>query len=410
MEALKRIESDCTFDQMSYKEKILHESGPFYSYDLKSATDLMPVSLQVRIVSSLLGSEKASAWYNIMVGYGFDNDESSDSIFYKTGQPMGAYSSWAMMSLTHHLIVHTAAKRSASPLKYVLLGDDIVIVGDSLAAEYRKIVESLGMEINLQKTLISTDSFEFVKRFHSRGTDLSALPIGSLLHARTQYWLWGDFLKQSLQRGFTVSSEFDGLEHLFKLLGVSKQRKRVYLVNQVKNFFTSIDPYEFMSRDDFKAKAIKHLKLDYPFSCNIRSDYVFSFLMELLLHCQLEDIHKNVVTSVKNFNNFSRSEPLLAYKARYGHVHPLVGILHSCAKDLQQVEYSVSSNPVEEQGDYIRSKVKVKDFSFIPNDITKVVSVRGHVKNLLSRVNANRDLINVLRSLDGQMKLCEPPS
>jgi len=124
-----------------------------------------------------------------MVGYGFDNEESPDSIFYKTGQPMGAYSSWAMMSLTHHLIVHTAAKRSASPLKYVLLGDDIVIVGDSLATEYRKIIESLGMEINFQKTLVSTDSFEFVKRFHSRGVDLSALPIGSLLHARTQYWL-----------------------------------------------------------------------------------------------------------------------------------------------------------------------------------------------------------------------------
>jgi len=93
MDALKRIKSDCTFDQMSYKEKILSESGPFYSFDLKSATDLMPVSLQVKLVEKILGREKALAWYNIMVGYGFCVNGSSEPIHYATGQPMGAYSS-----------------------------------------------------------------------------------------------------------------------------------------------------------------------------------------------------------------------------------------------------------------------------------------------------------------------------
>jgi len=125
--------------------------------------------------------------------------------------------------------------------------------------------------------------------------------------------------------------------------------------------------------------------------------------LELLLHCQLERVHNNIVSSVKNFNKFSRSGPLLTYKEEFGSVHPLIEILHSCASDLQQVEYSVSSDPIEEQGGYIRSKVKIKDFSFIPDDISKIVSVKGYVKTLVSRVNANQDLIKLLRSLDAQI-------
>jgi len=110
------------------------------------------------------------------------------------------------MSLTHHLIVHVASWRSNSKLSYVLLGDDIVISGDALASAYKEIVSDLGMEINFQKTLVSNDSFEFVKRFHSRSVDLSPMPLGSLRHAGTQYWLWADFLKQCAGRGFSFSS------------------------------------------------------------------------------------------------------------------------------------------------------------------------------------------------------------
>lgn len=61
MDLLDTIKQDCTFNQMSYREKILNESGPFYSYDLTAATDLMPVKLQVRIISALLSPEQAKA-------------------------------------------------------------------------------------------------------------------------------------------------------------------------------------------------------------------------------------------------------------------------------------------------------------------------------------------------------------
>lgn len=93
------------------------------------------------------------------------------------------------MSLCHHLIVQTAARRANVEPKYVLLGDDIVICGHELASQYRILIESLGMKINFQKTLVSNDSFEFVKRFHSKGVDYSPMPLGAIRHAGTQYWL-----------------------------------------------------------------------------------------------------------------------------------------------------------------------------------------------------------------------------
>jgi len=89
MGVLGTIKADCTFNQMSYKEKL--KTGPYYSFDLKAATDLMPVSLQERIVSAILSPEQARAWKHIMVGYPFDT--TNGKISYATGQPMGAYSS-----------------------------------------------------------------------------------------------------------------------------------------------------------------------------------------------------------------------------------------------------------------------------------------------------------------------------
>jgi hypothetical protein len=57
---------------------------------------------------------------------------------------MGALSSWAMLALTHHYIVRIAAMRvGVSDFTwYAILGDDIVICHDSVAASYRELVDS----------------------------------------------------------------------------------------------------------------------------------------------------------------------------------------------------------------------------------------------------------------------------
>jgi len=82
------------------------------------------------------------------VGYEY-NSKGNPSVIYAAGQPMGAYSSWCAMALTHHLIVRVAALRAGFPhfTSYALLGDDIVIADAAVAQQYRTLLPSPNMPI-----------------------------------------------------------------------------------------------------------------------------------------------------------------------------------------------------------------------------------------------------------------------
>lgn len=99
---------------------------------------------------------------------------------YSVGQPMGALSSWAMLALSHHVIVRIAAKRVGKLNfgDYALLGDDIVIADESVAKAYHELMTvTLGVDINLSKSLISKHSFEFAKRLVTLTGEVS--PVGA---------------------------------------------------------------------------------------------------------------------------------------------------------------------------------------------------------------------------------------
>lgn len=89
---------------------------------------------------------------------------------YAVGQPMGGLSSWAGLAITHHWIVQIAAYRVTSSTswntQYEILGDDLVIFNRQIADEYLKIMEEIGCEINIHKSIIShrRPVFEFAKR------------------------------------------------------------------------------------------------------------------------------------------------------------------------------------------------------------------------------------------------------
>nr|UPW42219.1 MAG: putative RNA dependent RNA polymerase [Yunnan mito-like virus 44] len=184
---LSTIITDGTFDQLAPVRR-LYELGhtEFYSFDLTAATDRLPVRLQGQVLSILVNKEfsenwvkllTSRPWYLKLVPY-----------FYSVGQPMGALSSWAMMSLTHHILVQVAARRSGwnSPfLDYAVLGDDLVIANKAVAIAYLSLMKGLGVSINMDKSLVSKDGvLEFAKRLFWRGLDLSPLPpklVSSLL-------------------------------------------------------------------------------------------------------------------------------------------------------------------------------------------------------------------------------------
>jgi hypothetical protein len=179
---LRKFPSDRTFQQNRINPS--KGAGPFYSFDLKSATDRFPVSLQESILALYINEKRASAWRSIMTDRYFLKHDRSGTVKYETGQPMGAYSSWAIFSITHHFVVQYAASISGKTgmfTDYLLLGDDIVIYDREVAANYESVINSLGVEIQKEKSLVSNDTFEFAKRVFHKGKEITGFPLAAFV-------------------------------------------------------------------------------------------------------------------------------------------------------------------------------------------------------------------------------------
>lgn len=208
MGVLRGIKQDCTFNQDAFHTK-LPSSGPYYCFDLHAATDRMPLYIQKKILKSIVGEEKSEAWARLLTDIGFVNHKHPGVIWkYNTGQPMGAYSSWAMMALTHHYLVQASALKSGYKRyfkKYVLLGDDIVIACPKVAVQYKILLSQLSMPISESKTHVSNDTFEFAKRWFHRGDEISGYSIGGLLETWKRYSLLHEFLENQQRHGWSLS-------------------------------------------------------------------------------------------------------------------------------------------------------------------------------------------------------------
>jgi hypothetical protein len=179
---LKSIKEDGTFDQMKPFNKLLESESEekFFSFDLSAATDRLPIELQ-RDILNCLSPNLGTAWSNLLdFGWFWKGKE----IKYAVGQPMGAYSSWAMLALTHHVIVRISAQRVGllNFSDYCILGDDVVIRNSAVADEYYNLMKSLGVSINLSKSVNSYEFAEFAKNWKGPGVQIT--PIGPGLTLR----------------------------------------------------------------------------------------------------------------------------------------------------------------------------------------------------------------------------------
>jgi len=211
--ALTHIEQDGTFNQVLPFKKLMEKATltgqKVNSFDLSSATDRLPIDIQVDILSILgIDGELWKAilsrpWYLVSREDGIIVKE--DPIWYSVGQPMGAYSSFGMLALTHHILVQVAARRVGYTdwfQDYALLGDDIVILGNEVSSSYLSIMRDLGVEINLLKSHQGYVG-EFAKHWiHPHYGDLSPVGAGSILVAVRNYKLIPAVVLDAVQKGF----------------------------------------------------------------------------------------------------------------------------------------------------------------------------------------------------------------
>jgi hypothetical protein len=193
-DVLKAIPQDGLFDQLAPVQALidkLKRTGRkvCYSYDLSAATDRIPVSLQEKLLSAFVSEDFAHHWRLLLTDRAYflpnlwtkTHGKGLKSVRYAVGQPMGAYSSWAMLALVHHAIVQLAARKAGTSgwfEDYAVLGDDIVIGDRDVAREYVRIMDAIGVKIGFNKSITSKNlSLEFAKRFFHKGVEVTPLPL-----------------------------------------------------------------------------------------------------------------------------------------------------------------------------------------------------------------------------------------
>lgn len=181
-DVLRKLPCDGTFSHSGIASRVRKytRTGKLTCYDLKAATDRMPVDLQERILSIFLGKELASQWRDLLCNR--DYYVKGDSVRYAVGQPMGFLTSWAAMAITHHAIINYA-KRDKS--FYGIIGDDIVIASKRGAENYKDILKILNMEISLEKSIFGNQKNnlgEIAKRLFINGSEISPIPPDILIN------------------------------------------------------------------------------------------------------------------------------------------------------------------------------------------------------------------------------------
>jgi len=208
MNLLRSLPMDGTFNQnLAFnRAKIFSKDHSMYSFDLSSATDRFPIEPQTHVVKLLFGTEISDFWTQMLVNRDYWLTEKNNGkrkklmkVRWAVGQPLGAYSSWAVFSLTHHYFVQFCYYESLPPRlrekyklwdfkDYSILGDDVCIWNSNVSNIYQDSLNQMDVPINKEKSILTVKSEyrvgEFCKRIFMNGIELSPLSINSLLSIR----------------------------------------------------------------------------------------------------------------------------------------------------------------------------------------------------------------------------------
>jgi len=251
MNKLNNIKMDRTYTQDPNNNWNLNNSEKFWSLDLSSATDRFPVELQKRLLARIFHMELAQSWQSILNSRSFTTPEGLQ-LKYSTGQPMGTYSSWSVFTLTHHLVVYYCAHLCGLKNfdQYMILGDDIVIKNNAVAEAYIKVIKALGVEISLQKTHVSDDTYEFAKRWiqPKQSREITGLPLGGLLrnfnNPNIVFTILYDYFKIKNNRiPFGANSLVDLVKKIYSNLKIGNRYYSLNLktITSLKNFSLMLD-------------------------------------------------------------------------------------------------------------------------------------------------------------------------
>lgn len=212
---LSRHPCDATFDQLGKVEEFSRRDYSFIaSYDLKSATDLIPIQLYEKVLAHWTSYNVAREWVRLLTDRDYEfshfNKKEGGLVFethrYTRGQPMGTLSSWAGLAMVHHFLVYLAASRvDINQFKdYLVLGDDIVIANRTVAESYKRVCDDYGITIGLPKSFISSSGFfQFASQNMVKDINISPISLKESLAASGLSYYFGPNFNLAARVEFT---------------------------------------------------------------------------------------------------------------------------------------------------------------------------------------------------------------
>jgi len=209
------------------------------SLDLTAATDRLPVDVQAQILN-LLGYP-GTLWKDVL-----DREWHSDAgpIKYAVGQPMGAYSSFAMLALTNHVLVHIAMNETEKPFTpYGVLGDDVAIADKKVSDLYRFLLQSLGVEVNPIKGF-DGGIIEFAKQLWTiNGYNLSPLGAKNITLCLRNPAFLGSILYELWNKMFPVVyllSKSEQPKRRFKLIKIAARQSTLITSKSILHLYSKL--------------------------------------------------------------------------------------------------------------------------------------------------------------------------
>jgi hypothetical protein len=186
------LPNDYVYNQeagVQYVQGLVRQGRKLFSIDLQNASDNLPLKYQADLLK-LLGVRQdwISAFVSISSGdwelpekwlprekevrkylppdppEGYYPYNGADYLRWYEGQPLGLGPSFASAFLFHHAIVVGCHVLLNVPLEYAMVGDDLVLANEEVYNLYRFVMDSIGVKVSKEKTLISDQAGEFLSR------------------------------------------------------------------------------------------------------------------------------------------------------------------------------------------------------------------------------------------------------
>jgi len=168
---VQQLPWDCTFNQekaIPVVQRHLQAESRCHCIDLSGATDYFPLSLQLDLLHSLYPNIRD--YVDL-----FEDLSKSNWVFGKEtikwtkGQPLGLFPSFGSFALTHGMLLFFLNDYTHNN-EFFVLGDDVIIMSDSLASKYLNTLRILQCPISEAKSITSRKIAEFGGKLISKDT------------------------------------------------------------------------------------------------------------------------------------------------------------------------------------------------------------------------------------------------